>query len=179
MKDEHPDQHVEVWFEDEARFGQQGTLTSVWAPCGSRPVAIKQTEYKWLYLFAAVNAMTGESCALLSPTVNTAVMHAHLAMISRQVGPHRHVILVLDQAGWHVAKALQVPNNLTLLPLPPYSPELNPIERVWAYLRSHYLSNRVFADDDHLWQACRTAWNLLDEQRLRTLCHTPWLERKD
>ncbi|MHB1158433.1 MAG: IS630 family transposase [Phycisphaerales bacterium] len=120
-------------YQDEARFGQQGTLTSVWARTGSRPVAVKQTEYDRLYLFAAVNAMAGESCAMLSPTVNTDLMNAHLAMISRQVGPRRHVILVLDQAGRHVAKELKVSANMTLLHLPPYSPELNPIERVWAY----------------------------------------------
>jgi hypothetical protein len=175
VKDKHPQQAVEVWFQDEARFGQQGTLTSVWALTGSRPTAVKQTEYEWVYLFAAANPKTGESCALLAPTVNTDLTNAHLAMLSEQVGPQRHVVLVLDQAGWHRAKELKTPSNLTLLALPPYSPELNPIERLWGYLRSHYLSNRVFTDEDHLWQACAQAWNQLDDQRLRTLCHTGWV----
>ena len=93
-----------------------------------------------------MNPVTGESCAIVTPTVCTALMNQHLAMIARQVGPTRHVVLVLDRAGWHVAKALAVPANVTLLYLPPYSPELNPTERVWAYWRSHYLSNRVYAD---------------------------------
>jgi transposase len=177
VKQQHPDRQVEVWMQDEARVGQQGTLTRLWAQTGSRPTAVKQTEYEWLYLFAAVNSMTGESSAMLAPSVNTDLMNAHLRMIGEQVGPDRHVVLVLDQAGWHQAKGLQLPENLTLLPLPPYSPELNPIERVWAYLRSHYLSNRVFEDEDHLWQACREAWNHLDEQRLRSICHTQWVER--
>lgn len=166
---------VEVWFQDEARFGQQGTLTHVWAETGSRPTAVKQTEYEWLYVFAAVNPRTGESSAILTPTVNTGYMNEHLRFISEQVGERRHVVLVLDQAGWHVANALQVPSNITLLWLPPYSPELNPIERLWAYLKSHHLSNRVFADYDDLFAAVREAWLRLDEPRLRSLTHTPWV----
>ncbi len=166
-----------MWFQDEARFGQQGTLTKVWAPKGSRPTAIKQTEYEWVYLFAAVNPVTGDSSAMLAPTVNTGYMNAHLRFISEQAGPDKHVVLALDQAGWHVAKALKVPENITLHHLPPYSPELNPVERVWAYLKSHYLSNRVFEDYDDLFAASREAWNQLTESDLRSICHTPSLSR--
>ena len=147
----------------------------MWAERGSRPTAVKQTEYEWLYVFAAVNPRTGESSAILTPTVNTGYMNEHLRFISEQAGQNRHVVLVLDQAGWHVAKALQVPHNITLLWLPPYSPELNPIERVWAYLKSHDLSNRVYLDYDDLFAAVREAWLRLDEPRLRSLTHTPWL----
>ncbi len=175
VKQQHPEQQVEVWFQDEARFGQQGTLTQVWAGKGSRPTAVKQTEYEWCYLFGAVNPMTGASSAMLAPTVNTDYMNEHLRFISEEVGPDHHAVLVLDQAGWHVAKALRVPENITLLPLPPYSPELNPIERLWAHLKSHYLSNRIFTDYDDLFAACRDAWNLLDESRLRSLTKTTWV----
>lgn len=168
---------VEWWFQDEARLGQQGTLTGVWAERGSRPTRVKQTEYEWVYLYAAVNAATGASSAMLAPTVNTAYMTEHLRFIGRQVAPGAHAILVLDRAGWHVAKALVVPANVTLLHLPPYSPELNPAERVWAFLRSRYLSNRVFKDYDDLFAAARDAWNHLDEARLKSICHTAWTER--
>lgn len=136
---------------------------------------MKQTEYDFCYLFAAVNPVTGTSSALLAPTANTGCMNAHLAFISREVGPDTHAVIVLDGAGWHVARALEVPENLTLLPLPPYSPELNCIERVWAYLRSHYLSNRVFDDYDHLLAAGREAWCDLTEDTLRSICHTDWV----
>jgi len=175
IKQQHAGKAVEVWFQDEARFGQQGTLTTVWADRGSRPTAVKQTEYDWLYLFAAVNPRTGESSALLAPSVNTDFMNEHLRFISRQAGPNQQVVLVLDQAGWHVAKALRVPENVTLLHLPPYSPELNPIERIWAYLKSHYLSNRVFVDYDDILTACRNAWNALPETRLQSICQTDWI----
>lgn len=172
IRDNRPDQKIEVWFQDEARFGQQGTLTQVWASKGSRPTAVKQTEYEWVYLFAAVNPATGDSSAMLAPTVNTDYMNEHLRFISEQAGQDQHVVLVLDQAGWHVAKALKVPDNITLLHLPPYSPELNPVERVWAYLKSHYLANRVFKDYDDLFDASRNAWNALNESDLQSICHT-------
>ena len=177
MSEEHPGQTVEVWFQDEARIGQQGTLTRLWAERGTRPTAVKQTEYDWLYVFAAVNPLTGESSALLAPTVNTQMMNGHLRFISEHVGPSRHVVLVLDQAGWHVAKDLEKPANITLLPLPPYSPELNCIERVWQYMRNNYLSNRAYNDYDHLFEETQGAWNRLTEADLRSICHTAWLDQ--
>lgn len=177
MKEDHPDKQVEIWFQDEARIGQQGTLTSVWAETGSRPTAVRQTEYEWCYLFAAVNPLTGVSSAIVAPTVNTTLMNQHLQFISREAGPDKHVILVLDNAGWHVAKTLVVPRNITLLHLPPYSPELNPVERIWAYLRSHHLSNRIYQDYDDLFDEMTTAWNRLTETRLQTITNTEWARR--
>jgi transposase len=174
---EHPGQAVEVWFQDEARIGQQGTLTHVWASRGSRPTAVKQTEYEWGYLFASVNSRTGEATVLVSPTVNTHYMNAHLTHIAMQVGPQRHVVLVLDQAGWHVAKDLQVPSNITLFHVPSYSPELNAAERPWAYLRQHYLSNRVYKDYQELFAVVSQAWNRLSEDTLMSLCAVGWVER--
>ena len=104
-------------------------------------------------------------------------MNKHLEFISREAGPEAHVVLVLDQAGWHVAKALKVPANMTLLHLPPYSPELNGAERIWDFLRSHYLSNRVFKDYDELFESIKQAWNSLDADRLKTLTRVEWAER--
>lgn len=168
-----------MWFQDEARVGQQGTLTRVWADRGSRPTAVKQTEYEWVYVYGAVNPITGASSAMLAPTVNTAYMNEHLRFISEEVDATAHVVLVLDQAGWHVAKALVVPANITLLHLPPYSPELNPIERLWLYLKDHYLSNRVYADYDELFDVAAWAWNQLDPQRLQTITHANWIMREN
>jgi transposase len=151
----------------------------VWAERGSRPEAVKQTEYDWVYLYASVNPATGASSAMLAPTVNAAYMSEHLRMVGAAAGPGAHVVLVLDGAGWHVAKALAVPANVTLLPLPPYSPKLNPVERVWGYLRDRYLSCRVYKDYDHVFDAAAAAWNRLDEARLQSLCATAWLTLAD
>lgn len=152
-------------------------MTRCWGLRGSRPTAVQQTEYEWVYLFGAVNPITGESSALLAPTVNTEYMNHHLRFLSEQAGPEVQVILVLDRAGWHVAKALEVPANMTLLYLPPYSPELNPVERLWAYLRSHFLSNRVYKDYDDLLNASGHAWNQLTPGQLRSICRTEWIPR--
>lgn len=110
----------------DARIGQQGTLTRVWAKRGSRPRAPRDTGYEWTYLFGAVCPDRGAAAGLVLPFVNTTAMSAHLAEIARNVAPGSHAILVLDGAGWHSSKKLVVPENISLLTLPPYSPELNP-----------------------------------------------------
>lgn len=163
--------------QDEARIGQQGTLTRVWARTGSRPSAVRQTEYEWVYLWAAVEPATGASVAMITPTVDTALMRQFLAGLSGTLAPDEHAVLVLDNAGWHVAKALEVPANLTLLFLPPYSPELNPAERLWAWLRSHQLANRVYADYQELLNATDRAWLTLDPETIKSVCKCPWIER--
>ncbi len=140
---------------------------------------VKQTEYKWVYLYGAVNPETGESVAMIAPTVNTDMMNIHLRWISEKLGPDRHAVLVLDGAGWHVCGRLQIPENITLLPLPPYSPELNPVELVWLWLREHQLSNRVFTGQADLDQGAIDAWNTLDDERLRSLCAAPWITRQN
>jgi transposase len=111
------------------------------------------------------------------PTADTFCMNLHLMEISRSVDEKVHVVLLLDQAGWHLSKSLHVPGNISLLPLPAYSPELNPIELVWLYLKSHYLSNRVYANREILYEAGVEAWNRLtsDVQRLMSLCNVPWI----
>ena len=95
VQTQHPGKQIEVWFQDEARVGQQGTLTRVWAERGSSPRAVRQTEYQWGYIFGAVNPLTGASSALISPTVNTKLMSEHLRMIAEEAGPDTHVVLVL------------------------------------------------------------------------------------
>jgi putative transposase len=85
----------------------------------------------------------------------------------------------MDKAGWHIADDLFVPANLSLVFLPPYSPELNPIERLWLYLRDNRLTHRVFADTAEIMDACCDAWNALlaETGRIRSLCSYPWIEK--
>ena len=95
------------------------------------------------------------------PYANTEAMQAHLAEISAAVDPGMHAVLMLDQAGWHTSMKLRVPANITLLPLPPRSPELNPVENLWQYMRDNWLSNRVFDGYDDIVAHCCDAWNKL------------------
>ena len=111
------------------------------------------------------------------PTANTDMMNIHLADLSQQVHPEAHALLVMDQAGWHTSKGLQIPQNITVILLPPYSPELNPVELIWRYLRQRFLSNRTYLDRPALEQAVGTAWNRLTEKpnRLISLCDFNWI----
>ena len=161
---------------DEARFGQQGTLTKVWAPKGSRPTAVKQTKYEWVYLYAAVEPATGASTALLAPHVNTPTMDVFLRMASQDLRPDDHAVMIMDQAGWHVSKQLIVPDNITILLLPPYSPELNPIENLWHFIKSRHTSNRAYTGYDDLMDAVGDAWRSLTQQRLQSVCRCRYLE---
>jgi len=172
-----PGKRLRFFFEDEARVGQQGTLTRVRAPTGSRPAAVRQTEYEWVYVWAAVEPATGASVAMVGPTVDTGMMNTFLAGLSGTLAPDEHAVLFLDGAGWHGGKALRVPPDVTLATLPPYSPELNPVERLWRYLRGRYLSNRVYKDYDELLAEAAAAYDRLDAETLKTVCACPWLER--
>lgn len=177
MKQEHPGKTVRVFVSDEARIGQKGTLTRVWAPTGSRPTLVRQCEYDWLYLWAAVDPMTGDSIAMITPTVNTELMQRFIDGLSGHLKDHEYAVLVLDNAGWHHARALVWPRNVTPMYLPAYSPELNPAENVWQFLRSHQLSNQVFENYESMLRRADAAWSTLDPARLRSLCRCPWIER--
>ena len=170
---------VRTFVMDEARLGQQGTLTRVWARTGSRPAAVKQTKYEWVYLYAAVEPATGESVALLAPNVDAGTFNVFLRMLSEELRPGEHAVLILDGAGWHKSKSLAVPDNVTCLLLPPYSPELNPVENLWHHLRSHYLSNRAYRDYDDLLDAGSQAWRQLTPAVIKSVCRCPYLERAE
>lgn len=171
-----PGTPVEVWFRDEMRVGQKGTLTRVWAEAGSRPSAPRSDGYRSVYLFGAVCPSRDLGCALILPRCDTAAMALFLDELSGHVVPGAHAILVLDGAGWHTAKGLRWPGHVTPLPLPAYSPELNPQERVWEFLRQHHLALRRFHDHTALLDACQDAWRRFVgvTGRIRSLCSYPW-----
>lgn len=169
---------MEVWLQDEARFGQQGTLTRVWAQTGSRPRAVRQTQYDYLYVLGAVCPATGQSAGLLAPYLNTSIVNRFLAQLAEELAPEVHAVMLWDQAGFHTANALKVPANVTLIELPPYSPELNPVENLWHYLRSHFWSNRDYENYDALMDAATHAWRqaALDPETIKTVCAAPYLQ---
>ena len=108
-------------------------------------------------------------------------MEVFLAQFARTLAPGVHAALLLDRAGWHIARGLGVPDNVTLVPLPPYSPELNPVERVWLYLRERFLSHRVLDGYTALLDAACRAWNTLATEpgRLASLTAYPYLIRSE
>jgi transposase len=168
---------VDVWFQDEARFGQQGTLTRVWAERGSRPRAYRQTEYEWVYLFGSVCPATGDAHGCLLPAANRDAMEQYLANFSRHLGKGTHALLVLDGAGWHTSGRVRIPDNVTLHVLPAKSPELNPAELLWREMRQKYLGNRVFPTVEHLDDAVAKAWLEVtrNPETIRALCGFDWI----
>ena len=170
-------QPVEIWFQDEARVGQKGGHTYIWAEVGSRPSMVRDNRYDSAHLSGAICPARGVGAAVIMAAVNAGAMNEHLKEISAQVAQGAHAILVLDGAGWHrTAQKLTVPDNITLLPLPPYAPELNPMENVWAYLRGNKLCALVWDTCDAIVRACRDAWRFLvnDPDRIRSIGTREW-----
>jgi transposase len=168
---------VEIWYQDEARVGQKGTHSYVWAPVGSCPLMVRDNRHDSAHLFGAICPARGIGAAIIMPAVNTEAMIVHLQEISAQVAPGAHAVLVLDGAGWHQkATALRAPDNITLLSLPPYAPELNPMENVWQYLRANKLCARVWDTYDAIVEACRKAWTFLtdDPDRICSIGTREW-----
>ena len=158
---------IEIWWQDEARVGQKTKLTRRWAKRGTRPTAPKDQRTKSAYVFGAICPERGVGAALVLPRCNTQAMQWHLDEISSQVTLGAHAILIIDRAGWHTTNKLVIPSNITIMPLPPRSPELNPVENIWQFMRDNWLSNRIFNSYDDIITLCCEAWNKLIDQ--------PWM----
>lgn len=138
---------------------------------------VRDNRHDSAYLFGAICPARAIGAAIIMPGVNTEAMNEHLLEISAQVASGAHAVLICDSAGWHQTGArLRVPDNITLLPLPPYSPELNPMESVWEYLRANKLSALVWDSYKAIVEACRAAWNFLidDPQRITSIGARDW-----
>jgi len=134
------------------------------------------TRYEWAYLFGAVCPERKTGAGIVMPYANTEAMNLHLEEISKAVAPGAHAALVFDGAGWHGSEELKIPDNITPIILPPYSPELNPAENIWEYFRKNHLSNRLYETYDDIVDACCNAWNALmaAPERIATLTQRRW-----
>ena len=175
----HPEEEIHTYFQDEARFGQKGTITRVWARRGSQPRAVRQTGFTSLYVLAAVCAATGAMSAVIMPTLNTEVVNLFLEQFARELPAGVHAVLIWDGAGFHTSEDVVVPSNVSLIQLPPYSPELNPVENLWHYLRAHHWSNRPYRDYDALQEeAVRSLCAVReDTETIKTVCNPRYLSR--
>ena len=151
-----------------------------WYRKGQRPPGRADQRYTFAYIFAACEVTTDNAFALIMPEVHTLAMQEFLDRFARTIPDSDHVALFLDRAGWHGARALKVPECITLVPLPAYSPELNPVERVWHYLKERFLSHRLHNDYDAIVNAAEAAWKRLTAEtgRLTSLTWLPWAPEK-
>jgi hypothetical protein len=168
---------VEPSCKDEARVGQKGTHAYVWAPVGSRPLMIRDNRHDSAYIFGAICPARGVGAAVIMPAANAEAMTEHLKELSTQVTPSSIAVVICDRAGWHQrGKELVVPDNIRLLSLPPYSPELNSMENVWDFLRQNKLCAQVWDTYDDILEACKNTWNFLidDPDRIRSIGTRDW-----
>lgn len=180
IAEQHPDRELRVYFEDEARFGTQGTITRVWARKGSRPRAVRQNGREWLYVLMAVCVSTGTASALIMPELNTMVLNMFLEQFARELPKGIHAVLIWDGAGYHTSGDLVVPETVSLIRLPPYSPELNPVENLWHYLRSHHWSNRQYEGYSGLETEAVRSLSVVcgDAENLRSICNADYVQRR-
>jgi hypothetical protein len=160
---------LEIWWQNEARIGQKNKIARRWAKRGTRPSAPKDQRTRSAYIFGAICPACGVDAALVLPKCNTPAMTLHLGEISANIAPGAHAVLLVDQASWHLSNARKVPDNITILPIPPKSPELNPVENVWQFMRDNWLSNRVFNSYADIVDHCCFAWNRLVDQPWRIM----------
>jgi len=175
----HPGKRVLTYFQDEARYGQKGTLTRVWARRGSRPTAVRQTEYDYLYVYGAVCPETGDAKALIAPGVDTETMNVFLRLFGQALPADVQALMILDQAGWHVSNDLHVPANITLLFLPPRSPQLNPTENLWHWITANHWSNRVHGRYEEMLPEMISIWDktATNRERIKSVCRASYLQR--
>ncbi len=169
---------IDILFGDESRVGQKGIITRLWALRGTRPRIVRQQQHISAYIFGAVCPEKGYGTALVLSECDTEMMQLFLDEVSKKIPDGRHGVLILDKASWHTTEKLKCPSNISLLHLPPYSPELNPVEQVWHFLKQHFLSNRVFKDLEEILDKCAYAWNsfINEPSRIKSLCSRDWAE---
>jgi transposase len=167
---------VELWAFDEHRIGLLPIVRKVWAKRGSRPVRIVETRYQWLYLYGFVHPQSGRTHSLLLPRMKATLYNQALKEFAQAVGagPHKQIVLVVDGAGSHRSHEVVVPEGVHLLPLPPYSPELQPAEKLWPLTNEPLVNKRfeTLADLEAVQAArCKTLATMTEEVRGRTLFH--------
>ena len=174
----HPEEEIHTYFQDEARFGQKGTITRVWAGRGSRPRGAADGIHLALRAGGRLRRHGGD----------VGGNHAHaehrgrqpvLGAVRSELPPGVHAVLIWDRAGFHTGEDVVVPSDVSLIQLPPYSPELNPVENLWHYLHAHHWSNRPYRDYDALQEeAVRSLCAVReDTETIKTVCDPRYLSR--
>lgn len=164
----------ELWFFDESRFGTHSKIGHGWFKTGARaPVKVK-LGYKNFYLYSIANPKTGEEFTLLLPNVNIKCMNIFLAEFAKFI-KNRKTLIVMDGAGWHKSDKLKYPKNIRILIQPAYSPELNPIEKLWQYIKDHTIKNKIFKTLAELENRVCKFIQTLNPKIIRTVCRISYL----
>jgi transposase len=169
-------QEIKLMFQDEARFGRISDVRRCWSPKPIRPLCTAMLTHEYTYAYGAVDACTGELDSLILPSVNTHCMQLFLDEVSKRHVQEK-IVMVIDGAGWHSSRELKAPDNIYLLKLPAYAPELNPIEHVWDELREKFFHNKVFGSLDALEDQLALGLGTLEKssETVRTIVAWDWI----
>jgi transposase len=167
---------IRLMFQDEARFGRMARIRRCWSPAPLRPIVSNGYERQFTYVYGAVSPLQGELDWTLTEKMNTVQMTAFLSQVS-QAHPEEFIVMVVDGASSHKAKELVVPENIRLLPLPGYSPELNPQEHIWDEVREKAFPNLVLDQMALVIERLKTGMGALaaDANRVRSITAWPWI----
>ena len=170
VKNYHPRKVIELWFQDESRFGNKTTLGHVWCDENDNPSIPIQNGFKNAYIFGAINPSSGDYVGFVVDGIDSDCMNVHLSLISKSIEEDHHAIIAVDGAGYHAkSSTLIIPENISLISLPPYSPELNPMENIWQWLKGKYLKNRIIKLDENLIDIGCEIWNKLTPKRVQSI----------
>lgn len=164
-------------FQDEARFGRMARIRRCWAPAGLRPEVSNGYEREFTYVYGAVSPLEGDHDWMICEKMNTAQMGVFLRQVS-EAYPDEFIVMIVDGASSHVSKELDKPENIALLRLPAYSPQLNPQEHIWDEMREKYFPNRVFCDMAGVRNQLKEGLPELsaDRSRLQSITAWPWIK---
>ncbi len=168
---------IALFFQDEGRFGRINNLKRCWVGAKDRALVGQQLIREYIYAYTAVCPATGENFSLILPWADTGAMNIFLSEFSKEHS-HYRVIMIMDKAGWHRSNSLEIPENISFLFLPPYSPELNPVEKIWRYIREKKgFNNQTFDSIDDVENTLEKAlYELFDEKdEMKSLCNFNWL----
>lgn len=174
MKSQNETGKVRVMFQDEAGFGRINNPRYCWCRKGTRPSVPCHHIREYRYAYGAVDPHRGDSFFLILPYCDTICMNVFLKELSKEY-PDDTIILVADRAGWHTAKGLEIPKNIEIVPLPPYTPEMNPIEQIWAWLRQHAFRNEVFKTLDEVVDRLCLVIRSLSPVTVKSIAHRNWI----
>lgn len=166
-------QKVRLMYQDEAGFGRISKLGACWSPKGTRPQVASHHIREYRYCYGAVDAKTGDSFFIIAGGCNSDWMNEFLRQLS-DAYPDDYIILVMDNAVWHKSQTLNIPENIEFTFIPPYTPEMNPIEQVWAEIRKLGFKNKVFKTLNEVIDKLQEVIQSLSSTQLRSIVHREW-----
>lgn len=163
-----------LFFFDESRFGTHSKVGHGWFQTGIRSSVKMKLGYENFYLYSSVDINDGSHFSLILPNVNTENMNVFLSWMSKEYSKDI-AVLIMDRAGWHKSKELSIPQNIKIIHLPAYAPELNPVERLWLYIKSNILRNKLYETLDELQVALCNFLKSLSNDIVKQICHTQYM----